>query len=68
MSKYTVTITEEIDPKDDTENNSTVPKTFQRFSATVDELDLSRVIQAVYHKPRAPRKPRSDSGKTREAK
>lgn len=37
----------------------------ERFSATVDELDLEQVIQAVYRKPRAPRKPRSDAGKTR---
>ena len=44
---YTVTIEETT--KDDP------PQVVKRYEQTVDALDLTRVMDAVNHKPRAPR-------------
>jgi len=55
---YTVKITEDT-------GNGSVERSgiVERFSATVDDLDIGHVIAAVYYKPRV-RAPRKDKGGT----
>lgn len=61
---YTVTVTE-------TDYSPDTPTTLQRYTQTVDTLDLNRLIQAV-NTPPAPeptkRKKRADAGKPKTPK
>lgn len=44
-----------------------VPEVFERYSQSVDVIDLPKIIQAVNSKPRKPREPRAQPAK-KEAK